>query len=272
MSSVVRRLSSVVCRPQRKLTLTAQEQRRSWNRVSGIYQERHQIGADVVRYGPLTPDEDELNLLGTVSGQRIVEIGCGGGQNSVALARGGATVTGVDVSDAQIDFARQLAAAEGLTVDFRWGDAVDLTFLADASQDQALAVYVFPYVEDAAAVLAECARVLRQGGQIVISQDHPIRACYWDEENKEEGILPMRSYFEHRPLRWAYLETGTPMISHHRTVGQWFSLLHESGFAVQKILEFPLPDGMAKEPWADEYTSEVAIHLPQTLILVAHKR
>jgi SAM-dependent methyltransferase len=119
--------------------------------------------------------------------------------------------------------------------------------------------------------LAECARALRPGGQIVISQDHPIRACYWDEENGEESILPARSYFESRPLRWSFAETGTPMISHHRTIGQWVSLLHESGFVVQKMLEFPLPTHMADEPWADEYTYEVAIHLPQTMILVAQK-
>lgn len=247
-------------------------QRRSWNRVSGVYQGHHRIGVEVVQYGPLAPYEDELNLLGTVSGQRILEIGCGGGQNCVALARQGASVIGVDVSDAQIDFARRLATDEGVAVDFHRGDAADLAFVPDASQDQVLAVYIFPYLEDAAAVLVECARVLRPGGQIILSQDHPIRACYWDEEYREEGILPTRSYFEQRPLRWAYLETGTPMVSHHRTVGQWFSLLHESGLAVQQILEFPLPDGVADNPWADEYTSEVAIHLPQTMILAAHKR
>jgi SAM-dependent methyltransferase len=252
--------------------LIAQDQRRSWNRISSVYQGHHRIGVEVVHYGPLAPNEDELNLLGNVSGQRILEIGCGGGQNCVALARQGATVVGVDVSDAQIDFARRLAADEGIDIDLQRADAADLSFLADASQDQVLAVYLFPYIEDAPILLAECARVLRQGGQIVISQDHPIRACYWDEDKREEEILPMRGYFERRPLRWAYLETGTPMVSHHRTIGQWFSLLHESGFTVQKILEFPLPDGMANEPWADEYTSEVAIHLPQTLILVAHKR
>jgi 2-polyprenyl-3-methyl-5-hydroxy-6-metoxy-1,4-benzoquinol methylase len=251
--------------------LTTEDQRQSWNRVGAVYQDRHQIGVDVVQFGPLAPDEDELHLLGKVAGQQILEIGCGGGQNCVALARGGAIVTGVDVSDAQIGFARQLAADEGVTVDFRWGDAADLSFVADANQDQVLAVYVFPYIEDAPTLLAECARVLRPGGQIVISQDHPIRACYWDEEREEESILPMRSYFERRPLRWSFAETGTPMISHHRTLGQWVSLLHESEFIVQKVLEFPLPPGMADEPWADEYTSEVAIHLPQTMVLIARK-
>lgn len=252
--------------------MTVEDQRRAWNRVAGVYQQRHQIGADLVQYGPLAPDETKLHLLGMVTGKHILEIGCGSGRNCVALARAGATVTGVDVSDIQIEFAHQLAAAEGITIDFRCSDAADLSFLADASQDRVLAVYLFPYIEDAPALLTECARVLRPGGQIVISQDHPIRACYWDQERREESILPTRSYFERRPLHWSFVETGTPMISHHRTIGQWFSLLRESGFVMQKILEFPLPPGVADEPWADEYTTEVAIHLPQTMILVAHKR
>ncbi|MBX2997482.1 MAG: class I SAM-dependent methyltransferase [Caldilineaceae bacterium] len=252
--------------------MTVEDQRQAWNRVAGIYQNRHQIGVDAVQYGPLAPNESELHLLGTVAGQHILEIGCGGGQNCVALARAGATVIGVDISNTQIEFARQLAAAENVSIDFRCADAVDLSFVPDASQDLVLAVYLFPYIEDVPSLLAECARTLRPGGQLVISQDHPIRACYWDEEHEEESILPARSYFEPRPLRWSFAETGTPMISHHRTIGQWFSQLCESGFVVKQTLEFPLPPGMADEPWADEYTSEVAIHLPQTMILVAQRQ
>lgn len=251
--------------------MPSENQRRSWNRAGTLYQERHAIATDTVYYGPLAPREDELNLLGDVAGLRIVEIGCGGGQNSVVLARRGATVVGIDVSDDQIAFARDLAAAESVPVDFVRSDAADLSFLASAAWDQVLAVYSFPYIEAIDLALAECARVLRTGGRLILSQDHPIRACYWDETNQEETILPARSYFDRRPLRWPFAGTDVAMTSHHRTLAQWIDHLHGAGFAVGRLMEFPLPADLADEPWSDEYTAEIAAHLPQTLIIVAQK-
>jgi SAM-dependent methyltransferase len=251
--------------------VSAEDQRRSWNCTSDLYQKRHQIGVAAVQYGPLVPNESDLELLGNVAGLNILEVGCGGGQNCIVLARQGATVIGVDVSDAQIDFARRLAQAEDVVCQFHRGDVADLTFLPDASQDLLLAVYVFPYVADLQAALAECARVLRPAGRLILSQDHPIRACYWHAERQEESLLPARSYFDTRPLHWAFATTGASMTSYHRTLGQWFSLLRESGLEIEQIQEFPLPPGYADEPWADEYTAEVAIHLPQALLLAAKR-
>ena len=248
--------------------MSAETQRQAWNQAGATYQQRHQIGTGVVHYGPLTPDEGGLKLLGDMRGMRVLEIGCGGGQNCLVLARGGATVVGVDVSDEQIAFAQHLIEKNDLQVRFERADATALDFLPAASFDLILAVYVFPYIEDLAAALAECVRLLRTGGRLIISQDHPIRACYWDEENQEEGVLPTRSYFAEHPLQWAFAETETPMRTHHRTLSQWLRSLHEAGLQIQHLYEFPLPPGMADDPWADEYTREIAVHLPQTMVVV----
>lgn len=247
------------------------QQRRSWNRAAERYQAQHRIGTAAVHYGPLAPDERTLNLLGEVRGQRILEIGCGGGQNCIALARQGAHVDGLDLSDAQIDFARRLAQDEGVSVDFRQGEAADLGFVATDSLDWLLAVYLFPYVEDVAAVLAECVRTLRPGGKLIFSQDHPIRACFWDQDAEDEGILPARSYFDQQPMRWSFADTGAPMRTYHRPLSQWFDWLRESGLSMQRLLEFSIPPDWAEDPWADEYTRAVAVHLPQTMIVIAEK-
>ena len=47
-------------------------------------------------------------------GRRILEVGCGGGQCSIAFAKQGAIAAGLDLSDAQLDHARSAAAAEGV--------------------------------------------------------------------------------------------------------------------------------------------------------------
>ena len=54
--------------------------------------------------------DDDLTLLDDVAGADVLELGCGGGQCSVALARRGANVTGIDLSAEQLSFARDLAA------------------------------------------------------------------------------------------------------------------------------------------------------------------
>jgi 2-polyprenyl-3-methyl-5-hydroxy-6-metoxy-1,4-benzoquinol methylase len=53
--------------------------------------------------------EEKLQLIGPVASKRVLEIGCGGGQCSIAFAKQGALVTSVDVAAAQIEIAGELA-------------------------------------------------------------------------------------------------------------------------------------------------------------------
>ncbi len=85
------------------------DMRAAWNRTSAGYQRLHQIPTDAAHYGPWAPDESELRLLGDVRDKRILELGCGGGQCSIAFARQGAIAVGIDLSDEQLSFARRLA-------------------------------------------------------------------------------------------------------------------------------------------------------------------
>ena len=121
------------------------------------------------------------------------------------------------------------------------------------------------------ACLAECARLLRPGGRLIFAQDHPIRASFWDEEMQEESVLPARSYFDDSPLHWTFTGTDAAMTSHHRTLGWWFSSLHEAGFAVSDLRELPLPAGWEDGPDVDEYTRDIAQFLPQVLVIDAVK-
>lgn len=63
---------------------------------------------------PWFPNEYLFRVIGDLKGKRVLEVGCGGGGNSVLLAKKGATVVAVDVSEAAIQAARQLAENNGV--------------------------------------------------------------------------------------------------------------------------------------------------------------
>jgi 2-polyprenyl-3-methyl-5-hydroxy-6-metoxy-1,4-benzoquinol methylase len=65
--------------------------------------------------GRLFPKEYACRLLGDLDGKTVLDLGCGAGENSVLLARLGATVTGIDISPKAIEVARERARANGVS-------------------------------------------------------------------------------------------------------------------------------------------------------------
>jgi len=99
------------------------------------------------------------------------DLGCGSGRLVIELARGaaGLHVTGVDLSAALLDQARQHATAAGVTsrTDFRTGDASSTPF-ADGSLDLVVSTLSLHHWSDPVAVLNEVARILKPGGAFMI--------------------------------------------------------------------------------------------------------
>ncbi len=119
-----------------------------WDRQSAAYQDVAKLPTNVAHYGPDIPTEADLRLLGDLRGKKVLELGCGGAQCSIAFAKQGATAIGVDFSAVQLAHARQLSAEEEVRVELRQGDLADLAFLRADSIDLVFSAYAFGYVED----------------------------------------------------------------------------------------------------------------------------
>jgi SAM-dependent methyltransferase len=103
---------------------------------------------------------------------RILDLGCGAGLDSLILARRvGPTgrVVGIDFSEAMLARARQAAAASGVEVTFRRGDAERLP-LDDASVDVALVNGIFNLNPARGEIFRELARVVRPGGYVYVAE------------------------------------------------------------------------------------------------------
>ncbi len=103
-----------------------------------------------------------------LAGLRLLDIGCGGGLIAEPMARLGASVTAIDASARNIAIASTHAAKMGLEIDYRHATAEDLVAAGEAF-DAVLSLEVVEHVADCAGFLADCGRLVRAGGAMVVA-------------------------------------------------------------------------------------------------------
>jgi ubiquinone/menaquinone biosynthesis C-methylase UbiE len=103
-------------------------------------------------------------------GERVLDVGCGTGivAREVASRRAPAAVTAIDLSANMLAVARTAAAREGLTIEWREGNAEQLRF-RDAAFDLVLCQFALMFIADKAAALSEMRRVVNGSGRVLIS-------------------------------------------------------------------------------------------------------
>lgn len=242
-----------------------------WDAVGPVYLRRQQPSTDEVSYGLWSPPESELRLLGEVAGLRVLDLGCGGGHNAVALAHRGAQVTGVDGSGTLLASARALASQAGVAVDFHQRTAAQLDNFADAGWELVLSVATLHYVADVEPVVRTCARLLTPGGRLVVSVDHPMRDCFFDDEDEELTITPVRDYYPASVLHWTFPETDVRLQTVHRSVGAWCDIIMAAGLRLGRLVEPPAPRDVLDATWPADGALAPLRHVPQVLIIVAEK-
>ncbi len=108
----------------------------------------------------------ELVRTGELNGDKVLDVGCGTGENALYLAEKGFTVIGVDLTNRAISAAKAKAAKKKLKVDFREGNALSLDF-KDSAFDNVIDSGLFhTFADDDRPVYArEVARVLARRGK-----------------------------------------------------------------------------------------------------------
>jgi ubiquinone/menaquinone biosynthesis C-methylase UbiE len=110
-----------------------------------------------------------LRHLGDVNGKMLLDLGCGAGENSVYFSVKGARCTATDYSSGMVEKALKLAAANGVQIEARTMNAMEIEF-ADNTFDIVYAANLLHHLPDPLTALREMHRVLKPGG----------KACFWD--------------------------------------------------------------------------------------------
>jgi ubiquinone/menaquinone biosynthesis C-methylase UbiE len=181
-----------------------------------------------------------------------LDIGCGEGYNTRLLVGRGARMTAVDISEIFIQHAQQSEKEEPLGIDYRVASAVELPF-ADARFDFAVGFMSFMDIPETGRVLGEAHRVLKPGGFLQFSIEHPCfttphRRNLRDQDGRTYAI-EVGDYF--RNLRgeiaeWIFSATPPELCKELRrfkvprftqTVSHGLNLLLDTGFILERMAE-----------------------------------
>ncbi|MBI5111188.1 MAG: class I SAM-dependent methyltransferase [Rhodovulum sp.] len=238
--------------------------RLSWNAATIAHNSHKGDQAAFFRNGGSTLFPEELELLGDVAGLSLLHLQCNAGQDSLSLARLGADVTGVDISDEAIAFARRLSDESGIPARFEREDL--FTWFEQAARDRRLFDRVFTsygticWLSDLDRWASGLAGVLKPGGRFAFIEFHPFAMVF------NEQWQPHYDYFRSAPVEedgvGDYVaQSGdglTPGASEvgvvdfrnpHRSyefywgVGDVVSALIRAGLILERMVEFPYANG-----------------------------
>lgn len=194
------------------LTEHGRRNRAHWDATADEYQERHGvfIGRPEPRWGIWQIPESELQILGDLAGQDVLELGCGAAQWSILLAQRGARPVGLDNSERQLEHARRAMAAAGVDFPLVHASAESVP-LEDESFDVVFCDHGAFGWADPRLVMPEAARLLRHGGVLAFSVTSPIASlCFHPDTELMEPVLH-RDYFGlHRLASDGTGPSGTP--------------------------------------------------------------
>jgi SAM-dependent methyltransferase len=243
------------------------ENRLSWNAATVAHNSHKADQAAFFRRGGNKLFPEEMELLGDVRGKRIVHLQCNAGQDSLSLVQLGASVTGVDISDEAIDFARALSRNSGLAAEFHRADVFDWLERAAKGAERFDIVFcsygAICWLSDLTSWAKGIYAILVPGGRFVTVEFHP--TCTMFDEKDFSLKYPYAS--AGAPYTWdegvgdyvgeagpvlapsGYLEGVKDFVNPHRVheffwgVSDVITALIDAGLVIETFKEHPYSNG-----------------------------
>ena len=185
-----------------------QEVAEYWNANAPVWID--QVGKGFDLYREVLNNPAIFDLIGEVRGKRVLDAGCGEGRNTRLLAKRGADVCGVDLSEAMIVRARYEETNAKHRIEYFTGSYCRMPFFQDNRFDLVVSFMALMDGPDYEKTVREIRRVLKPGGELVFSISHPCfmtKAYGWVTDNKgNKTKLTVSDYFNKEPYigRWKF--------------------------------------------------------------------
>ena len=110
-----------------------------------------------------------IDQAAELAGKNVLDVGCGGGLLSEAMAQRGASVTGIDMGDAPLNVARLHALESGVSINYQRIAVETLAAQQPASFDVVTCLEMLEHVPDPASIIRACATLVKPGGKVFFS-------------------------------------------------------------------------------------------------------
>ncbi|MHB0856751.1 MAG: class I SAM-dependent methyltransferase [Anaerolineae bacterium] len=251
---------------------TAQN-RRAWDEIAqdrGAWREQ----AEFFQQGGSVLDPWVVEAAGDVRGLALLDLQCSTGEDAISWALLGARVTGVDISNRQIEIARRKAAEVGVEIRFVAADVYDLPVGLQAGAFD----LVFTgggsvvYLPDLAPWAEAIAAALKPGGRLLLAEEHPVAACL---AFRDDRLVIEEDYFARgRPLPYSPGWYHFPVRHEVREIkyefawplGDVVTSVAQAGLRIEALHEYP-----SQEEWRfGDKLAEVR-RLPGEYLLIARR-
>jgi SAM-dependent methyltransferase len=240
----------------------------AWNHVASRF-----YGVTALpSYGPLTPPEAELQLLGEIRRKRILEIGCGSGHSLAYMAAQGAgELWGLDISTTQLEAAKRLHQEQGLISHLFCSPMEENPGLPENYFDLIVSIYALGWTVDLPRTLALIASYLAPGGCFLFSWEHPMYRCL---RYRDGHFVVDRSYNNETSYISPGWADGKPTVFHPRKVSTYVNAIIGAGLLIERLVETTATPEQATatetspEQW---YSLPRAQLVPTTMVLKARK-
>ncbi|OGZ06408.1 MAG: hypothetical protein A2845_01210, partial [Candidatus Lloydbacteria bacterium RIFCSPHIGHO2_01_FULL_49_22] len=220
--------------PNRPRTASA-----SWGEVASWY-DKHLNEADTYHEKVILPNL--IRLIDAKADDNILDLACGQGFFTRAIAKTGAKVEGVDIAPELI----AIAKAESPLIPYHVASADKLTMFDNDTFTKALISLSIQNIEHIESTMKEAARVLTQGGQLHIVMNHPAfripKASSWDYDDQNKVQFRRIDQYLSNSSTAIDMHPGfadSPQtISFHRPLQFYFKAFTKAGFAVTKLEEW----------------------------------
>ena len=216
--------------------------KQTWNNKTAVHIDSDFYDNDNFIKGKSTLNSIELDLLGDVNGKKILHLQCHFGQDSLSLARMGAKVTGVDLSDRAIAKAQELNIQLQLDAQFICCDIYDLPNHLNDTFDIVFTSYgTIGWLPDLNKWSAVISQFLKPEGKFVMAEFHPV--VWMFDTNFKEVFY---SYFNIKPIienesgTYAdqYSEIESQTITWNHPTSEVLNALINAGLEINSFNEF----------------------------------